>query len=60
MQRVSVVGFIGSILYLILFWLTDFEFFGTWPAILGILSSVATIIWRTARKEDDLDDGASL
>ena len=41
-------------------WLTDFEFFGVWPAVLGFLSSVATIIWRTARKEDDLDDGASL
>jgi hypothetical protein len=60
MQRVSAVTFIGSFTYLILFWLTDFEFFGAWPAVLGFISSVATIIWRTARKEDDLDDGASL
>jgi len=28
--------------------------------VLGFISSVATIIWRTARKEDDFDDGASL
>jgi len=27
---------------------------------LGFLSSVAIIIWRTARKEDDFEDGASL
>jgi hypothetical protein len=60
MQRVAAVAFVGSFVYLILFWLTDFEFFGVWPAVLGFLSSVATIIWRTARKEDDLDDGASL
>lgn len=60
MQRAAAVAFIGSGAYLILYWLTDFEFFGVWPAVLGFLSSVATIIWRTARKEDDLDDGASL
>jgi hypothetical protein len=60
MQRFSAVTFVGSFIYLILFWLTDFEFFGAWPAVLGFISSIATIIWRTARKEDDLDDGASL
>ena len=60
MQRFSAVTFVGSFIYLILFWLTDFEFFGAWPAVLGFISSVATIIWRTARKEDDFDDGASL
>ena len=60
MQRFSAVTFVGSFIYLILFWLTDFEFFGAWPAVIGFISSVATIIWRTARKEDDFDDGASL
>jgi len=60
MQRLSAVTFVGSFIYLILFWLTDFEFFGAWPAVLGFITSVATIIWRTARKEDDFDDGASL
>lgn len=60
MQRLSAVAFVGSIIYLLLFWLTDFDFFGTWPAVGGMLAAIATIIWRTARKEDDLDDGASL
>ena len=60
MQRSAAVTFLGSAAYLLLYWLTDFEFFGVWPAVLGFLSSVAIIIWRTARKEDDFEDGASL
>jgi hypothetical protein len=27
---------------------------------LGILGSIATIIWRTAKSEDKFDDGTSL
>ena len=60
MQRSSAVAFLGSAAYLLLYWFTDFEFIGVWPAVLGCLSSVAIIIWRTARKEDDFEDGASL
>jgi hypothetical protein len=60
MQRSSAVAFLGSAAYLLLYWFTDFEFIGVWPAVLGFLSSVAIIIWRTARKEDDFEDGASL
>ena len=60
MQRSAAVTFLGSAAYLLLYWFTDFEFFGVWPAVLGFLSSVAIIIWRTARKEDDFEDGASL
>jgi carboxylesterase len=60
MQRTSAVALLGSVAYLILYWFTDFEFIGVWPVVLGFLSSVAIIIWRTARKEDDFEDGASL
>jgi carboxylesterase len=60
MQRTSAVALLGSAAYLLLYWFTDFEFIGVWPAVLGFLSSVAIIIWRTARKEDDFEDGASL
>jgi len=60
MQRSAAVTFLGSAAYLLLYWFTDFEFFRVWPAVLGFLSSVAIIIWRTARKEDDFEDGASL
>lgn len=60
MQRTATVALLGSAAYLVLYWFTDFEFIGVWPAVLGFLSSVAIIIWRTARKEDDFEDGASL
>ncbi len=59
-QRAATAGFVGSGVYLLLYWLTNFEIYGVWPAVLGFLSSLATIIWRTARKEDDYEDGASL
>jgi hypothetical protein len=45
---------------LLIYTFTDFEIFGVWPAVLGVLSSIATMIWRTARAEDNFDDGASL
>jgi hypothetical protein len=59
-QRMAVSTFIASGIYLILYAFTDFEIFGVWPAVLGVISSIATMIWRTARAEDDFEDGASL
>jgi hypothetical protein len=56
----AVSAFIASGIYLILYTFTDFEIFGVWPAVLGVLASIATIIWRTARKDDDYEDGAFL
>ena len=60
MQRIAAALFVGSSFYLVLFGFTDFEFFGPWPSILGYLTCVATIIWRTARSDNDFEDGASL
>ena len=59
-QRISVSTFISSGIYLLVYTFTDFEIFGVWPAVLGVLASIATMIWRTARAEDNFDDGASL
>ena len=59
-QRIAVSTFIVSGIYLLIYTATDFEIFGVWPAVLGVISSIATIIWRTARAEDDFEDGASL
>jgi len=59
-QRIAVSTFIVSGVYLLIYTATDFEIFGVWPAVLGVISSIATIIWRTARAEDDFEDGASL
>ena len=60
MQRFSISLLLASGLYLVTYLITDFEIFGSWPAVLGILGSIATIIWRTARAEDNFDDGTSL
>jgi carboxylesterase len=59
-QRIAVSTFVLSGVYLLLYTVTDFEIFGVWPAVLGVLTSIATMIWRTARVEDNFDDGASL
>jgi carboxylesterase len=59
-QRISLALLGASFLYLILYFVTEFNIFGTWPAALGISASIAIIIWRTARAEDDFDDGATL
>jgi len=59
-QRIAVSTFVLSGVYLLLYTFTDFEIFGVWPAVLGVLGSIATMIWRTARKDDDYEDGAFL
>ena len=60
MQRLSISLLLASGLYLLTYLITDFEIFGSWPAVIGFLGSIATIIWRTARSEDNFDDGTSL
>jgi hypothetical protein len=59
-QRISIALLAASFLYLILYFVAEFNIFGTWPAALGISASIAIIIWRTARAEEDFDDGATL
>jgi hypothetical protein len=59
-QRISIALLGASFLYLIAYLFLDFKIYGPWPAVLGFLSSVAVIIWRTARANDDFDDGATL
>jgi hypothetical protein len=59
-QRISIALLGASFLYLISYLFLDFKIYGPWPAVLGFIASVATIIWRTARANDDFDDGASL
>jgi carboxylesterase len=59
-QRISIALLAASFLYLILYFVAEFNIFGTWPAALGISASIIIIIWRTARAEEDFDDGATL
>jgi carboxylesterase len=59
-QRLSLVGLTSSLIYLIAYNLTDFEILGLWPVVIGVSASVANLIWDTARKDDDYEDGAKL
>jgi len=59
-QRLSISLLVASGAYFAVYLISDFEIFGSWPAVLGFLGSVATIVWRTARSEDKFDDGTSL
>jgi hypothetical protein len=59
-QRLSLVGLTSSLVYLLAYNLTDFEVLGLWPVVIGVSASVANLIWDTARKDDDYEDGATL
>ena len=59
-QRISIALLGASFLYSIAYLFLDFKIYGPWPVVLGFLTSVAVIIWRTARANDDFDDGATL
>ena len=60
--RAALVGIFGGLLYLLIEITTGFDFLGVgpWPGILGFVGGIATYIWRTARKDDDFDDGVIL
>jgi carboxylesterase len=59
-QRISISLLGASFIYLLSYLAVGFRIFGTWPAVLGICAAVAIMIWRTARVDDDFEDGASL
>ncbi|MEI6867419.1 MAG: alpha/beta fold hydrolase [Actinomycetes bacterium] len=59
-QRAGLICLIGGSLYLFVHLVFKIDFFGLgpWPGILGFLGGIAIYIWRTARPEDEFDDGA--
>ena len=59
-QRLSVAALIASASYLLAYNLTEFEVLGLWPVVIGISAAVANLIWDTAGKDDDNEDGAKL
>lgn len=60
--RAALTGIIGGLAYLALESFTGFDFIGLgpWPGILGFIGGVATYIWRTARPENNFDEGVEL
>ena len=61
-SRAALVGIFGGALYLLIEIITGFDFLGLgpWPGVLGFVGGIATYIWRTARRDDDFDDGVIL
>lgn len=59
-QRLSVAALIASALYLLAYNLTEFEVLGLWPVVIGVSAATANLIWDTARRDDDYEDGAAL
>ena len=61
-QRAGLVGIIGGLVLIFLHLIFSLDFFGTgpWIGILGFMAGIGIYIWRTARPEDDFDDGAIL
>jgi len=60
--RAALFGIIGGLAYLTLEVFTGFDLLGLgpWPGVIGFLGGVATYIWRTARPEDNFDEGVEL
>ena len=59
-QRASFIAIGGGVIYLIANQFTEFDIYGVWPGLLSICAGVASLIWRTAKSNDDFDDGATL
>ena len=59
-QRAGLIAIASGTAYLILNRFTTFDIAGIWPGLIAICGGVATLIWRTARSEDDGDEGVKL
>jgi hypothetical protein len=59
-QRTGIVAIASGFAYLIINRFTPIDIAGIWPAVVVICSGFAILIWRTARNNDDFDDGATL
>lgn len=59
-QRAGLAGLIGGLIYLFVHLVLHFDFLGLgpWPGIIAFLTGIGIYVWRTARPEDDFDDGA--
>jgi len=57
--RWSVVGMLGGLGLIFLYLLIGFDpiGLGPWPGILAFIAGVATWIWKSARKDDEVDPG---
>jgi carboxylesterase len=59
-QRGGFIAIGAGISYLIANRFTSFDIAGIWPGLIAICGGVAILIWRTARSDDDFDEGIKL
>ncbi len=59
-QRTGFIAIGSGFAYLIINRFTPVDIAGIWPAVVIICAGVAILIWRTARNDDEFDDGATL
>jgi len=59
-QRAGLIAIGVGISYLVANRFTTFDIAGIWPGLIAICGGVAILIWRTARSDDDFDEGIKL
>ena len=59
-QRAGLISIAAGITYLILNKFSSFDIAGVWPGFIAICGGIATLIWRTAKSDDDSDEGITL
>ena len=59
-QRAGFIAIGAGLTYLVINRLTSFDIAGIWPGLISICGGVATLIWRTARPDNDFDEGVTL
>ena len=59
-NRIALGLLAGGSLAIVLFIFTGFDLFGTgaWPGVIAIVVGLGRLIWNTARRIDEGDDGA--
>jgi len=52
----------SGVVLILLYIFTGFDLFGTgaWPGVIAIIAGLVRIMWNTARRFDDGEDGAKL
>jgi hypothetical protein len=61
-SRLAILGIVGGGGYMLFELFSDIDLLGMgpWPGLLAFIAGLSTLIWKSARAEDDFGDGAEL
>ena len=61
-SRLALLGIVGGGAYMFFELFSDIDLLGMgpWPGLLAFIGGLSTLIWRSARAEDDFGDGVEL